>query len=103
VDPEIAAVVAREESRMQREPGYRSGRRTLERLAAGYILYGDENGEWDRFNVHEVVLRGRVPGAAKIAAAKRRGSEVAYLRMLQRDRRLRERFLSPSPKGAKSR
>jgi hypothetical protein len=99
VDPEIAALTSREEARMQREPGYRSGRRTLERLAAGYILYGAEHGEWDRFNVHEMVLRGKVPGAPKIAAAKRRGSEAEYLRMLQGDRRLRKRFLHLSPVG----
>jgi hypothetical protein len=96
VEPEIAALTAREEARMQRTPGYRSGRRTLERLSEGYVIYegpGAERGAWDRFNVHELALSGRVPGAAKIARAKRRGSEAEYLRMLQGDGRLRARFL----------
>jgi hypothetical protein len=96
VDPAIAALTAREEERMRKTPGYRSSRRTLERLSNGYILYegpGAEPGAWDRFTIREVALRGKVPGAAKIAAAKRRGSEAAYLRILQRDPRLRAQFL----------
>jgi hypothetical protein len=101
VDREIAALSALEEAQIQQNPAYRSGRRTLERLAAGYVIYegqGTEPGAWDRFNVHELALSGRVPGMAKIAAAKRRGPEANYLRMLQRDRRLRARFLTePRP------
>jgi len=96
VDPEIAALTAREEAKMVRTPGHRSGRRTLERLASGYVLYegpGAEHGAWDCFTARDLVLRGRIPGAAKIAAAKRRGSEAEYLRVLQRDRRLRAAFL----------
>jgi hypothetical protein len=97
VDPDIAALTVREEAKMARTPGHRSSRRTLERLASGYILYegpGSEHGAWDRFTARDLVLRGRVPGAAKIAAAKRRGSEVEYLRMLQRDGRLRTAFFN---------
>jgi hypothetical protein len=92
VDPEVAALTAREEGRLRRNPKYRSSRRTLELLANGYLIYGD-SAEWDRFQIRNVALRGEVPGRAKIAAAKRRGPESRYLRMLQRDRRLRAAFL----------
>jgi hypothetical protein len=106
VDPDIAALTAREESRMQRTPGYRSSPRLLKRLASGPIVYegpGAELGVWDRFNVHELALSGRIPGAAKIGAAKQHGSEAQYLRMLQRDRTLRARFLAyAAPLVAKS-
>jgi len=96
VDRVIASLTAHEEERMQRDPGHRSGRRTLEILAEGYMIYegpGAQLGAWDRFNVHELVLKGSVPGMAKITAAKRRGSEADYLRMLQGDWRLRAKFL----------
>jgi hypothetical protein len=97
VDPAIEALTSREEAKMQRTPGYRSSPRVLERLASGYIIYegpGAERGAWDRFNVHELALTGRIPGAAKIAAAKQHGPEAGHLRMLQRDRILRAKFLS---------
>ncbi len=99
VDPAIAALTAREEQRMRSTPGYRSSRRTLERLADGFIVYegpGAEVGAWDRFNIHELVPSGRVPGLKKIATAKLRGSETDYLRTLQRDSRLRARWLAAS-------
>jgi hypothetical protein len=95
-DPSIAALTLREEERMRQTPGHRSSRRTLERLANGYVLYqgpGAEVGAWDRFTVRELALRGEIPGMAKITAAKRKGSEARYLRMLQKDPRLRAEFL----------
>ena len=94
-DPAIAALTAREERRIAGTPGYRSARRTLERLANGYMLYegpGAERGAWDRFSIRELALRGKIPGWAKIARAKRSGPEARYLRMLQNDLRLRARF-----------
>ncbi|MGP8245615.1 MAG: hypothetical protein ACLQVN_13980 [Bryobacteraceae bacterium] len=59
VDPQIARLVEREESRIEREPGYRSSKRTLEKLAAGYILFESpsaEAGAWDRFRIRNVGL-----------------------------------------------
>ena len=59
VDPDIAKLVEREESRMQRNPGYRSSRRTVEKLAAGHILFqgpAAEPGAWNRFRIHNVGL-----------------------------------------------
>jgi hypothetical protein len=91
-DPAVAELTAREERRIARAPEYRSSRRTLERLANGYMIYGDST-EWDRFQIRNVALRGKIPGRAKIAAAKRSGPETRYLRMLQKDRRLRAEFL----------
>ena len=56
-DPGVAALVAREEGRMRTRPGYRSSKRTLERLAEGYILYeipGTETGAWDQFRIRKL-------------------------------------------------
>jgi hypothetical protein len=118
VEPGIAALVEREERRMRQEPGYRSSKRTLEKLAEGYILFegpSAEHGAWDRFRVRNLGLAvpyGRGPAAvlgaipdldgwtkeekaaaAKIIRAKQSGSEARYLHLMQRHPRLRAAFL----------
>jgi hypothetical protein len=100
-NPEVAALVEREESRMRQTPGYRSSRRTLERLAEGYIIYempGTESGDWDHFRIRTLaqklqsdVAALRMPGP--VARAKKLGTESQYLRLMQRDKRLRAAFL----------
>ncbi|HVN05356.1 MAG TPA: hypothetical protein VMT86_13105, partial [Bryobacteraceae bacterium] len=60
VDPEAARLTAREEDRMRRQPGYRSSRRTLEKLARSYMIYECADaapGAWDRFRVRRLALR----------------------------------------------
>ena len=90
---EVARLVEREENRMRQTPVYRSSRRTLERLAEGYILYempGTESGDWDHFSIRTLaqkLQRGVLP------AAKPRGAESRYLRLMQKDVRLRATFL----------
>ena len=100
--PDVARLLAREESRMRTTPGYRSSKRTLEKLADGYLLYelpGAATGDWDSFRIRRLAQRLQTGGAAErrvieqIARAKRRGPEARYLRRMQRDRRLRERLL----------
>jgi hypothetical protein len=99
--PEVARLVAREEDRMRKTAGYRSSKRTLQRLAKSPILYevpGSETGDWDHFNIRTLAqrLQQARPGSAEsraaeqIAQAKRQGDEVRYLRWMQRDSRLRE-------------
>jgi hypothetical protein len=66
VDPEAAAIVAREERRMARNPAHRSGRRTLERIARSYLIYegpGAEPGAWDKFRVRNLALSVQRSGA----------------------------------------
>jgi hypothetical protein len=98
--PEVARLLAREERRMRQNPGHRSARRTLERLATGPILYeipGTGTGDWDNFSIRTLAqrLQAAKPGsperrAAKLLAQlKHRGDESRYLRTMQRDRRLR--------------
>jgi hypothetical protein len=59
VDPKVAALMEREERRMAKTPGYRSSKRTLEKLAEGYLLFeapSSEKGVWDNFRVRNVGL-----------------------------------------------
>jgi len=122
VAPEAARLTEREELRMRRKPGYRSSKRTLERLARTYLIYegtGVRKGEWDRFTIRNLGLTVQramsrasatgileaIPGfsqwssseraaAAKVFAAKRSGQETRYLRLMQRHRRLRAALLA---------
>jgi len=60
VNPKVAVLTDREERRMRQTPGYRSSRRTLEKLADGYILFeapSSEKGAWDNFRVRNLVLK----------------------------------------------
>jgi hypothetical protein len=100
--PEVARLLEREESRMRTAPGYRSSRRTLEKLADGYLLYelpGTATGDWDAFRIRALAQRLQKGGPAErraleqIARAKRSGPEAQYLRRMQGDRRLRERLV----------
>jgi hypothetical protein len=103
-------LIEREETRLRANPGYRSSRRTLEKLAAGYIAYegpGAEPGAWDRFRIRKLGMvlqqRGEIDrtgwsaqdraGYQKIVDAKRKGSEARYLHLMQRLRRLRAAYL----------
>jgi hypothetical protein len=94
--------MAREESRMAKTPGYRSSRRTLEKLADGYMLYqmpGTESGEWDGFRARTLAQRLQRGGPAErrvaqeIARVKRRGAESRYLRWTQEDEGLRQKLV----------
>jgi hypothetical protein len=116
VAPEAARLVEREERRMARTPGYRSGKRTLERLAQTYLIYESSAatrpaatrpaatpGEWDRFTIRNLAMalqRDGVPAAAaKILKAKTRGQETRYLRLMQRDARLRTEWMALGSRG----
>lgn len=112
VDADAVRLVEREEDRMRRAPGYRSSRRTLEKLARSYLLYEYPDagqGAWDRFRVRNLGLRCARMGTSAavlrwiaqdwssadkaaveaIIQAKRGPDESRYLRLMQRHARLR--------------
>jgi hypothetical protein len=77
VESEAAALAEREERRMCRTPGYRSSRRTLERLAASYLMFegpAAAPGVWDRFRVRNLGL------AVQRAMSTRYGGDPELLR-----------------------
>jgi len=77
VEAPLAALAAREEERIARTPGYRSSRRTLQRLAKGYVLFegpGAEPGAWDSFAIRNVGM------AATRALAARFGNDTERMR-----------------------
>jgi hypothetical protein len=120
VDPRIAALTEREERKIRETPGYRSSKHTLERLAAGYILFEGPSakpGAWDTFRIRNLALAAtRAPGhlplamnaipdlrdwsaeeqaaAERIVEAKYGPDEARYLRLMQRHEKLRSAFLA---------
>ena len=77
VDPRLAALARREEERIAATPGYRSSRRTLERLAEEYVLFegpGAEAGQWDRFTIRNLGI------AATRALTARFGGDTERMR-----------------------
>ncbi len=117
VDPAVETLMRREERRMRQTPGYRSSKRTLQKLAADCLIFegpAAEKGAWDRFRIRKLglgfdgaesssglaLVMRRIPdrdewtpeekaAAAEILRAKESGSEARYLRLMQRHRRLR--------------
>jgi hypothetical protein len=66
IDPEAAALVAREERRIERSRDYRSSHRTLERIAGTYLIFegpGAEPGAWDTFRIRNLALAAQRAGA----------------------------------------
>jgi hypothetical protein len=65
-DPAVAALVAREEERMARRPGYRTTSATLRRIATCNLLYEipsnpkseirNPKSDWDRFHIRKIGL-----------------------------------------------
>ncbi len=112
LDPAALGLANREEERLRQMAGYRSSRRTLEKLAQSYLLFecaDAEYGAWDEFRVRNLTLRcaGMAGGESvlrqiaqdrddcdraaveAIVRAKRGPDETRYLRMIQRERWLR--------------
>lgn len=119
LDPQITKLVAREERRMQADPGHRSGTATLKKLAAGYVLYGPR-GDWDRFRVRNIGLAAQragltdplslIPDVAEwtalekrklgaIVRAKQGREESRYLRLMQGHKRLRDALIQLGSHG----
>jgi hypothetical protein len=66
IEPEAAALAAREERRMLRTPGHRSSRRTLQRMARTFLIFegpGAEPGAWDKFRIRHLALAAQRAGA----------------------------------------
>jgi hypothetical protein len=89
----VAKLVAREEAKITAQPGYRTPPATLRQLAAAPLTYGCGH-EWDRFEVRQVGYSGKkLPIRSEIARAKQAPEETLYLRLQQKDAKLRRAVL----------
>ncbi len=104
-NPEVARLLETEERKLRVDTAYRTPARTLRRLSAGWMLYetpGTRQGDWDHFEVRRVAMALReLPFPPRIARAKRGPDEAAYVKLLQKDQRLRRTLIRLGSKGGK--
>ncbi|HTW67434.1 MAG TPA: hypothetical protein VME17_22595 [Bryobacteraceae bacterium] len=93
----VAELLELEEAKIRKDPSHRTSARTLERLAAGWMIYetpGAHPGDWDHFETRRAAMAlHECPFPPEIERAKNAPDESTYVRALQRDRALRRRML----------
>ena len=81
---DLLRLVQREESRIARDPKYKTSARTLRRLAEGHTFYelpGSEAGAWDRFSTRNIGLRVNRRMAAEFGGSIERFKKGAARRL----------------------
>lgn len=92
----------KEEEKLATRRGYRTPATTLRKLAKSPMIFEldqERSGDWDRFHVRNIgfkaqrsrVLSSLIP--EEIATAKKAAEEVEYLRLMQKNHRLREAII----------
>jgi hypothetical protein len=103
VDGGLRELTAREERKIAARPEYRTPERILRRLVRRPMVYelpGTERGAWDNFEVRNVGFAAVKKGLGRVLAGIERAlrkkaepEETSYVRLLQRDTRLRAALL----------
>ena len=101
--PELVTLAEKEEKKIATLKGYRTPARTLRKLAEGPMIFqlrGTENHYWDRFQIRNIgfklkwqlePLLSLLPD--RIVSAKAAAEETTYLRLMQKDIRLRQQII----------
>ena len=98
-DRDILQLTLREEEKISTRKGYRTSAATLRKLAASPMIFeldSDRRGDWDRFQIRKIGFKAqrrlsdeeRQP-LAQISKLKASREEAQYLRLLQKDEKLR--------------
>jgi hypothetical protein len=97
---EALQLAEKEEQKIALRKGYRTPAATLRKLAASPMIFelnDQQRGDWDNFQIRNIgfqVQQGRkLTLPSKIARAKSGPEEVTYLRLMQKDARLREELI----------
>jgi hypothetical protein len=103
VHRELLALAEKEEKKIASRKEYRTPPRTLRELAAGPMIFqisGTEDRDWDRFQIRNIgfKLKGKLESwlallPDSIVRAKSAAEETTYLRLMQRDKRLRQQII----------
>ena len=101
--PELVTLAEKEEKKIATLKGYRTPARTLRKLAEGPMIFqlrGTENHDWDRFQIRNIgfKLKGQLEPLLsllpdRIVSAKAAAEETTYLRLMQKDIRLRQQII----------
>ena len=100
---ELLALAEKEEQKIGTRKDYRTPARTLRELAEGPMIFqlsGTENHDWDRFQIRNIgfKLKGKLESWLSllpdhIVRAKSAAEETTYLKLMQKDKRLRQRII----------
>ncbi len=100
---ELVLLAEKEEEKIATQKGYRTPPRTLRKLAEGPMIFqlrGTENHDWDRFQIRNIgfklnaqlePLLSLLPD--RLIRAKAGAEETSYLRLMQKDKRLRQQII----------
>jgi hypothetical protein len=101
--PELLKLAEKEEEKIASRKGYRTSPRTLRKLATGPMIFqlrGTENHDWDRFQIRNIgfKLKGQLKPLLslmpeRIVSGKGAAEETTYLRLMQKDKRLRQQII----------
>jgi hypothetical protein len=101
--PELLALAEKEEKKIAGQKQYRTPAKTLRELAKGPMIFqlsGTENNDWDRFQIRKLgfEFKGKLAPVLsllpkRIRGAKSAAEETTYLRLMQKDKRLREEII----------
>lgn len=102
--PELLALAEKEERKIATRKQYRTPAKTLRELAKGPMIFqlsGTENNDWDRFHIRNIGFRskGRLEPVLSLlpdglVRAKAAAEETTYLRLMQKDERLRKKIIA---------
>ena len=96
---EVLQLALKEEEKIKTRKGYRTSAATLRKLAASPMIFELDNerrGDWDHFQIRKIGFKAQhglsaeeKQALAQIAKAKASREEVQYLRVIQKDEKLR--------------
>jgi len=94
---DVLTLVKKEEQKLAKRTDYRTSARMLRKLAESPMLFEfnqDQVGDWDRFQVRKIGFKAQQQNIARLLSeimrAKAGPEERTYLRLMQKNRRLRE-------------
>ena len=100
---ELVTLTEKEEKQIATRKGYRTPPRTLRKLAEGPMIFqlrGTESHDWDRFQIRNIgfKLKGQLEPLLsllpeRLIRAKAGAEETTYLRLMQKDKRLRQQII----------
>lgn len=100
---ELVTLTEKEEKKIATRKGYRTPPRTLRKLAEGPMIFqlrGTESHDWDRFQIRNIgfKLKGQLEPLLsllpeQLIRAKAGAEETTYLRLMQKDKRLRQQII----------
>jgi hypothetical protein len=98
---EVLKLTLKEEAKLRTRKGYRTSASTLRKLAASPMIFELDDrrqGDWDRFQIRNIGFKAQqdkdvLTLIRDVGKAKQSAEEVTYLRLMQKDEKLRQTII----------